>query len=570
MACDSSHIETLGGSPLCLALTGQTLKLYKYFWESAPVTSTENDPASLAVSSYFDVLDTGQPHSPCNEDQLLNQTLKLYIEALSTCDMYFIHSVDFLGFCSHTHPMPVSTLRQHLKNPFYKLQANSSTNPLSVPHNTSQAPNSLTTTKNYLTLIKSKMQIVGGSNPQEEILQQMQKPEVSIDPLEPTMMSPFIRVSSLTGYDVELIHLHPSAQKYFQNHFINHTIYPIKADELKRSEEQCEKTAWFIWFCLFDPNDALVKFLSSLPGLKEGKALTEHQFHQASGDVSDVLTYTQYLHMASHCHRIAMTFLNEAKYLSKDLEDQFFRKYLLPHVEHLLASKYNQLLKTDALFLETCLLSIQSLLSDSAPDQLIQQYSILLQAHKDLCGSSHPMTANVLTAMAEVHYHKGEYREAESLLKQAISIHESILPRLKTSEQSTDHASSLSHIGLAFAAMGDKQACCKSLEQSLTMYQSIPVEGDITKTQRKLVASTVTDLAHAYIMLGDTIAAKKYLDLAIIAQCGIHGNYHPEVSSTLNVLSIVHALMGDNPESRGVAREAGEIQKELTLTSDII
>ena len=71
MACDSSHIETLGRSPLCLALAGQTLKLYKYLWESAPVTSTENDPASLAVSSHFDVLDTGQPHSPCN-DQLLN------------------------------------------------------------------------------------------------------------------------------------------------------------------------------------------------------------------------------------------------------------------------------------------------------------------------------------------------------------------------------------------------------------------------------------------------------------------------------------------------------------------
>ena len=28
--------------------------------------------------------------------------------------------------------------------------------------------------------------------------------------------------------------------------------------------------------------------------------------------------------------------------------------------------------------------------------------------------------------------------------------------------------------------------------------------------------------------------------------------------------------MGDNPESRGVAREAGEVQKELTLLSDII
>ena len=221
--------------------------------------------------------------------------------------------------------MPVSTLRQHLKNPFYKLQANSSTNPLSVPHNTSQAPNSLTTTKNYLALIKSKLPIVGGSNPQlqEEILQQMQKPEVSIDSLEPTMMSPFIRESSLTDYDVELIHLHPSAQKHFQDHFINHTISRIEADldELKRSEKQWERTAWFKRFCLFDPNDALVKFLSSLPGLKESKALTEYHFHQASGDVSGPLTYTQYLHMASHCHRIAMTFLNEPRYLSKDLED---------------------------------------------------------------------------------------------------------------------------------------------------------------------------------------------------------------------------------------------------------
>ena len=140
-----------------------------------------------------------------------------------------------------------------MKNPFYKLQANSSTNPFSLPLNTSQASNSLTTTKNYLALIKSKLPIVGESNPQEEILQQMQKPEVSIDPLESTMMSPFIRVSSLMGYDVELIHPHLTAQKHFQDHFINHTIFQIEADELKRSEEQWERTVWFKRFCLFDP-----------------------------------------------------------------------------------------------------------------------------------------------------------------------------------------------------------------------------------------------------------------------------------------------------------------------------
>ena len=404
-----------------------------------------------------------------------------------------------------------------------------------------------------------------GSTPQVDMTQQMQQKEV--DTLDSLLMSPFIRVSDLVPYDIKLLHVHPSASDYIRNNFVSFTISHLEEVELIRAKATWDRTTWFKRFRTYDPNNSLSSFLSSLPGVKDGGAYTQEQYNQQG---TSLVSYREYIHAVSHYHRIAQTVSKELRYLGKDNEDSLMKKYLLPHIEYIISTHQHRLTDKDALCFETALVNVHSVLSNASYESLLQQYESLLTAHVSTHGQQHILTANILTSLGELYYHKADYDKAFNVLKQAINIHEGIIPRLKTQECSVDHASSLSLLGLVYAGIGNKRLCVKYLEQSMVMYQSIPSDGDITKSQRKVVATTITDLGHAYVMLGDVISAKKYLDLAIIAQRGIHGDVHPEVVRTLNVQTIVYTLMGDNSESRHLGREAGEIQKELSLISNVI
>ena len=447
---------------------------------------------------------------------------------------------------------------------------------MSVPDNVSTEPHPSPAT-DYFSMVKSKLPLIGGSNPKEEILKQLQgqgNETVPVDSMRPLLMSPFIRLSTVTDYSTELMHVHHSASAVVRSNFLRNSIPCLEENELGRAREHWNKTAWFRRFRSFDPDGSLVTFRTSLPGIKKSSALTEQLYRQKKGgeDAANSLSYSQYLHTTSHYHRIATTLRNELKYLSKDIEDMFARKFLLPHVEHVLnqVQHHDLLTNEDALSLETSLLRIRSVLHKASYKDSLCQFNRLLASNVQLHGPKHVNTAGLHTILGELHYCNGNYQDAEKALKQAVDIYENITPRIANLEHSTDHAFSLSLLGLVQAVIGNKQLCVKYLEQSLMMYQSIPSDGDITKAQRKVVATTITDLGHAYTMLGDVNSAKKYLDLAVLAQRGIHGDYHPEVVRALNVQRIVFTLMGNNTESRTLGREIGEIQKELLGVSDII
>ena len=547
-------------SPLPIALAGFTTKLYKHFWQTSG-NIQEEDILSHTLSSYVDNMVTTDQ---LTQQQLLNRAVELYIEAVCTIDSYFIHAIDFLASCNLSFPIPVSAVRQHVKNPFYRLPS-PTTSVMSNTSNDNYNPNVLTPPTSYLSLIKSKLPFIGGSSPDQDVLQEMARVPTAVDPLEPLFLSPFLRTSKLGSFDIELLCVHSSAHNLLSDHFLSYSVPRMEKEELKRAEEQWEKNTWFKKFHTFSPTNALCTFHSTLPGLKDSGVLTEQQY-QPDGSP---LSYSQYLHLVSHYHRLTDTFLDELKYLSRDHEDLLMRKYLSPHVEFLLSAESSKLTKKDVLRCEAGLLSIHASLSRHA-NEVYQQYCILLEACKELFGAGHIDVANTLTTMAELLYHLGDYTPAKDLLQQAVSIHDGMLSRLRTPVQSLDHAITLSILGLVYASLGDKQQCCKYLEKSLGLFQTIPSDGNISKKQRKLVATTVTDLGHAYVSLGDVVPAKKYLDLAIIAQRGIHGNDHPEVARTLSVMSIVYTLMGDSIESRNVRKEAGEIQDEITRQSDII
>jgi len=57
--------------------------------------------------------------------------------------------------------------------------------------------------------------------------------------------------------------------------------------------------------------------------------------------------------------------------------------------------------------------------------------------------------------------------------------------------------------------------------------------------------------------------AKKYIDLAIVAQRHLYPAAHSEVIRTLNIMSIVYLLLGDKSESQKLRLEAGTLQRQI-------
>ena len=430
------------------------------------------------------------------------------------------------------------------------------------------------TTTNYLSTIKDKLPLVGGASSQQELLQQMQQAQGNAtDPLRPLFLSPFVRVSQLEGYDIQLMHIHPSLDRtLLSDNFTIETVRYLEEKELARGEEHWNRTAWFRKWRSFDSRHCLLTFLSSLPGVKEGGALTEPEYLLRQETTPLLPPYPLYLHHTSRYHIMADTLRNILRYLRNDTEDMLLKKYLSPHVDSFLQTTPTSVLDNDILSMETSLLNIRTSLSNTGFDNLFKEYNALLQAHiTQYSTPNHTRVASVFTSIADIYYtHNQHLDKATQLLLQAIEVYNSVPVKSKMWEVTIDHASSLSLLGLVCASLGDKKGCVKYLEQSLMLYQQIPSDGDVTKNQRKVVATTITDLGHAYIMLGDVNAAKKYLDLAVIAQRGIHGDYHPEVVRTLNIQRVMYTLMGDNLESRTIGREAGEIQKELTMIPNIV
>ena len=365
------------------------------------------------------------------------------------------------------------------------------------------------------------------------------------DPLTSLLKSPFIKSHSFSG--LKLVSMHRSVVGCVHDHFLSYTVPKLEEAHVRGAKAQFDRGSWFKQFRSFDEDSVLASYLKTLPGLGEGGIMTEEQFKSAS---SSQRTYSEYLHMVSHNHRVAAALTSELKYLSRDTEDLLLCRYIQPHLSSLTLSP--SLPANDLLKCQYGLLSIEAAFSPKS-DSVYARYNAILQTEQRTMDPS--TVANTLTQMAELKYHAGDTITAEQLLLSAVAMHNKV--SRKSFEQSLDCGMTMSLLGLVYAAQGKKQLTKEYLERSLNLYQAMPVNGEVPRKQRKMVASTVTDLGHAYISLGNVTLAKRYLELALTAHRNIHPTgSHPELTRTLTVMSVVHALMGDHIESRRLRKEA--------------
>ena len=550
----SKLIEQLQCCPLAIALAASTVKFY-----SSSLPTLESSVSPLAA--YRDILN----HSLCSNpshDEVICTTLSLYLEAAST-DPKIRHAFDLFGSCDLKHPIPVPLITHYLANPFYKIPDSVPTAavdspPPSIPNEPAGGVTS------YFAQLRSMLPF----GKQAASLPDLPTPEEDVQFLRNSPLLSFKKYGK-TGFEV--VHVHSSAHGELPLRFTNYTVPKLLIAHSSEAEDLFNRTAWFRRFRSFDPEHSLEKYLRSLPGVSAPGILTHIQFQStpppfllsAPGTMSSSvgeLCYSEYLHLVSHYHRVVSAMLANLKLAGGDMQDTLLRRYLRPHLQAV--GQYPLLSDSDELLCSYGLISIGAAFSQDNEASL-QKFESLLAEQKSVLGSQHPAVARTLTDMADLKYSMNDVLGAEKLLELALHIYEQLPPHSTDNNHHLELGLTLSSMGIVYSSLGEKEKCRIILERTLGVYQTLPPDGNITPQQRKRVASTLTDIAHAYLSLGNLNTAKKYIDLAIVAQRHLYPAAHSEVIRTLNIMSIVYLLLGDKPESQKLRLEAGTLQRQI-------
>ncbi len=548
-------LECLQRSPLAIALAASTIKVYRSF--------LEKEPTSSPVAEYAELLSASLPPSPLLED-VLRASLALYTEAASS-NPRVKHTMDLLGSCDMEHPIPAIAIAHHLSHPFYSLP------PLTPPPfpspSTPPEEGGVSSTRAYIQQLKAMLPFTNASAPSDVSQSDMADYLQALQDQVPYLRDcPLLTFKKYRKTGVELVSVHSAVRSLLPQLFLKYTAPGLDHAHLKQAEEKFNKTAWFRRYRTFDPSHALQAYHRSLPGLSAAAGvLTESQFekdHYIEPPLPvAITTYSEYAHCVSHYHRVISSLVGVLKSLGGDVEDMQLKTYLQPQLRA--ASRPPFVSESDQLSCSYSLASIEAFLSSTEEYPVaVQKLGSVLEQQRAVLGHGHPAVARTLTDMADLKFSLGDAHGARHFLEAAVTVYEK-LPMETINKQAVDIGLALASLGLVLSNLGEKKRSCQLLEQALGHYQVVQEGENVTSTQRKLVASTLIDLAHTYLSLGDITNAKKYIDLANLATHNIYQEAHPETIRALNVMSVVYALLGDKPESHRIRQEAGKLKNQL-------
>ena len=557
--------ERLQYCPFTIALAASTIKLYASF--------LEQESGESPLATYTKVLNSSISDNDSNLENITRTAIALYSES-AISDPSIRHAFDLFGSCDPHHPIPASLVGRHLTHPFYRIL------PPPAPYPSGSGTPALSTSEEastsgpsaYLAQLKSILPFG--------------KKEATLGPTQPDLSSllygtddsvAFLRSSPLLAFKkysktgVELLHVHSSASSELSCLFTKYTTPKLDKDHLVWAEDTFNRTAWFRQYRSFDASQALLKYHRSLPGLSAPGVLTQKEFEintprhidvQTAGTkASSERTYAEYSHLVSHYHRVLSSLTTELKSAGADIEDTQLKKYLQSHLKAV--GQFPLVSTTDRMMSSYGLLSIETALSPTSDyPKALQKYEAILEQQRSVYGNQHPAVARTLTDMADMKFTLSDATGAKQLLESALHIYEK-QPQHVRDNHLLDIGLALVSMGIVVSTLGDKERCLELMEGALGVYQTLPPDGKVTKNQRKVVANTLTDLAHAYLSVGDLNSAKKYIDQANMAHRNMYPEPHSAMVRTLNVMSIVYALLGDKPESEKVRLEAAKLKTEI-------
>ena len=270
--------------------------------------------------------------------------------------------------------------------------------------------------------------------------------------------------------------------------------------------------------------------------------------------------------LQDHLTRITDSLCEQMNVTKGDINGHTVKKILMLHLEYILKNQPFELLgaKNQSKILFALAKAYNSVYKDfDACKELIDQVLAMQQSMPD----TDPLDiARTLAEKAQYFINKEDYENAKATLMEASDIYEAQRKKFGEYKFPIEYGKLLGMLGAVYGSLNMKIESKETIERALMMQQSIPPDMTDEEKSKKFgadFASTLIDLAHAYVSLGLPLYGKKIVDLALAAQKNLNGEDHPEVVRALTVLAMAHLMQGHNEESKKHRKEAGKIQANL-------
>ena len=542
--------------PMAVALAGATIGIYSSFKDGGMAD---------VIKTYHDLLLTQSSNEKCES---LGAAVALYCEAAAS-DARLRHTFDLLGSCDPEYPLPVGVIAHHLTSELYAI-ADEALAPPQLDPILAKLKASVKVNNSYWTQLKSSIPFLQPDGPSDESISKVLA--ASQDEVSYIRDSPILLFRSVhgSGGDLEIVSVHSVAAQQISRLFADQTIPRLNQDHLTKEAKAFEST-WLKNFRNFNEEQSMQVFHQKLPGVSSPGVLTKAQFQncpplslQATGTrIPDPLSYDQYLHIVSHYHRVMASLNSYLQWCKGEVEGILMQESLSPHF-HAMKS-FPLVSMADQVSAEISLLAIQTL-SSSPEDRrvFIKDYERLISEQKRLLGAGNSAVAASMVDLASLHLSLNETLPAIEILQSALALYKKLPSHLVQGQLALDMSYSMSSLGLAYNQLGKQSESKTMYEQALATAQSVPPSGKVSTRQRRLVASLLVDVTHAYLALGDLAVAKKYCEIALMMLQTVYPQGHAETVRLFNISSIANALLGNREESTRLRTEASKMKAKLT------
>ena len=546
-------IELLQYNPIMVALAASSIKKYNSILPSSDWQASVDTYQRLLKQC----LNAGSDG--------LQATLTLYFEA-ARIDSRFSHAFDFLGSCDLNYPVLTAVLPIHLSQDFYGLSDGAFAPP---PLDSILANLKSSVEQNsYWSRMKSFVPFLQPNGPSDDDISKAlvaSQDEVA-----------FIRQSPILSFEHswggELMTVHSVAHLQISELFNHVTVSKLDKDFLTREENSFQQKGWFKSYRTFDGKKSLGKFHRTLPGLSCPGVLTETQFDanlmkqgsETTGTkIPEEMAYSQYVHLVSHYHRVTSSLVSALRSVKGDIPGTLMKKCLSPHFVAI--GNFPCVSQGDKLAADMSLVTIDA--TSCLPKErsrCISQYRNLITKQRTLFGSKSVEVASSLVDLADLQlFWNDNITSAKELLQSSVKIYSQVPPHLQHRMFSLDMSHALSSLGAAYGELGELEKSKDVYDQALAIAQSPPPNGVVGQQQRKLVASLLVNITHAYLCLGDLSVAKKYCELAVMMLQSVYPQGHVETVRLFNIRSIISSLSGNKEDSTKSRLDASKLKSKL-------
>lgn len=387
--------------------------------------------------------------------------------------------------------------------------------------------------------------------------------------------------------DVEVVVVHPVVHSVFQQTFTSLTAPKLEDRFLQQAQHRYNQGSWFRRLQAFNPQQTLQEHRNSLGEIPSSDSslpanvsgYKTYEFNREVPDLQKLLKndcfgkedfrtirpFDMVRHCQEHTARVLRTIKKEAAICGHDSKTRTVAKLLVPHLAYILATNTTGSLgpksRAQALLASS---SIDTTLGNQAESKRLLEEAFELE--KQQFGELSIEAAETLTRLGDVHSSLGNTQEGRDLLEKSLKIYETLRKNHGEYKNKLGFSRTLISLGILYGELGFKETSKDYLERGFSYMQAgAPPNPDELEGRRfaQDISTTLTDVGHAYLSVGQILQGKKLLDLALMGQKNLHGDNHPEVARTLTVLSIAYSMQGNSQESRKMRNEAGKIQARL-------